>query len=77
MVVDRLERIPDGGRRERILDEEAMERQESRDGVVRERVALRQSRDSRRGIASRPGLTGPLSQVDLSRRSRSRAMYPA
>jgi hypothetical protein len=77
MVVDRLERVTDGGRRERILDEQAMERQETPDGVVRERIALRQSRDPRRGVASRPRLTRPLSQVDLSRRSRSRAMYPA
>ncbi len=77
MVVDRLERIPDGGRRERILDEQAMERQEARDGVVRERIALRQSRDPLRGIASGPRLTGPPGQLDLSRRSRSRAMYPA
>lgn len=77
MVVDRLEGIPDGGRRERILDEQAMERQETPDGVVRERIALRQSRDPRRGIASRPRLTRFLCQVDLSRRSRSRAMYPA
>ena len=76
MVVDRLERIADGGRRERILDEQAMERKETRDGVVRERIALRQSRDPRRGIASRP-LTGSRCQADLSRRSRSRAMYPA
>lgn len=77
MVVDRLERVTDGGRRERILDEQAMERKETRDGVVRERIALRQSRDPRRGVASRPRLTRPLSQVDLSMRSRSRAMYPA
>ena len=54
-----------------------MEREETRDGVVRERIALRQSRDPRRGIASRPGLTRSRCQVDLSRRSRSRAMYPA
>lgn len=77
VVVDRLERIPHGGRRERILDEQAMERQETRDGLVRERIALRESRDPRRGIASRSRLTGPPDQLDLSRRSRSRAMYPA
>lgn len=76
MVVDRLERVTDGGRRERILDEQAMERKETRDGVVRERIALRQSRDPRRGIAW-PRLTRFLCQVNLSRRSRSRAMYPA
>ncbi len=77
MVVDRLERIADGGRRERILDEQAMERKETPDGVVRERIALRQSRDPRLGIGSRPRLTRSRCQVDLFRRSRSRAMYPA
>lgn len=77
MVVDRLEGIPDGGRRERILDEQAMERQEARDGVVAQRIALRQSRDPLRSIASGSRPTGPPGQLDLSRRSRSRAMYPA